>query len=298
VTNGDAVPRAGRELARPLRYERVRNRARSCRICLEEQQLLATADDPRRSRASARISAPAAVRRPAKRPEAPRTGRRAPPAAHAGRPVGWGPRRPRTSTVLMLPTLLPTRRGDGARGGGRHSPRRRGGPARDRRRAPTAVRGSSVAPSWGTHEVLRALTPHIGAATILRCAAAHSSSTDMTVPLVFIGSSSEGEDYAHGVKAVLEETQETLARHWRDVITALRVRRWRSHPNSCAASSEDGRPTFTVTGTVRSSSGLKSYSSSARTERSARQCDSRPSRPERARVLSRDAVEGPRSSVH
>jgi len=40
----------------------------------------------------------------------------------------------------------------------------------------------------------------------------------LTEPLVFIGSSSEGEDYAHGVKEVLEENGMICARHWRDVM--------------------------------------------------------------------------------
>jgi Predicted nucleotide-binding protein containing TIR-like domain len=39
-----------------------------------------------------------------------------------------------------------------------------------------------------------------------------------SLPLVFIGSATEGEDYAHGVKAVLEENGLIVARHWRDVM--------------------------------------------------------------------------------
>jgi hypothetical protein len=39
-------------------------------------------------------------------------------------------------------------------------------------------------------------------------------------PTVFIGSSSEGEEHAHGFKEVLEENGGIVARHWRDVMAA------------------------------------------------------------------------------
>lgn len=70
------------------------------------------------------------------------------------------------------------------------------------------------------HEPLRALTlgPREGQHGGVRGVVASWLCLPMPLPLVFIGSSTEGESYAQGAKAVLEETRQIRARHWRDVM--------------------------------------------------------------------------------